>query len=471
MEMFADAKRWTQERVAAVLRLRSNRDIERSLQAYISQSDLRLPEEEMYPKTGWIGRYLNYSQGNEVPMAYHFWTAVAVLGAAAKRNYFLDMGVYRVYPNQYILLLGPSGLKKSTALSVGQDLIVRLNRKLEERGVAAHELIKVMPNKMGPETFLKEMKSAPLSGGKGMAWTDSVAVILSSELSVMIGKQVFHSDMFIEILTDLYDCPEVWRAGTITRGNEVFHNIAVSLLGCSTPDWAMDSVSNKMFSGGFFGRLVLCWREFSDKEFPYPQFLDPVAAEELADHLADIANVRKVRTFNFTAEAREWYEEFYHTNHERMVLEQEEELRGYLSRKHNHVFSTAMALALSEGTTELTTHHMRLSEFYLGVEEEMSLRRIVSTVGQHEEDKLAVRFMRKVWQHAEVLGKERRISRGEMNRKAQYIVGNLDRMELMLRGLKARGWLDEQFERTENKRPVTYYYVRGWTPGTASGEG
>jgi len=466
IEMFADAKGWTVGRVTEVLAMSSHRDVERSLQANVGDPHLRLPDEESYPKSGWLGEYLNYSQGNEVPMAYHFWTAITVLGAAAKRNYFLDMGVYRIYPNQYVLLLGPSGLKKSTALNIGQDLLTRVNRKLEERGAAGHELIKIMPNKMGPEVFLKEMKSMPLSGSKGMEWTDSVALILASELSVLIGKQVFHSEMFIELLTDLYDCPERWRSGTITRGNEEFHNIAVSMLGCSTPDWAMDSVSEKLFTGGFFGRLVLCWREFSNKAFPYPQFLDPVVAERLSDRLTDIANVRKVRVFQMTAEAKEWYEEFYYANHERMVLEQEEELRGYLSRKHNHVFSTAMALALSDGPEPiLAANHLRLAEFYLQREEDLSLRKIVSTVGQHEDDKLANRLMMRLWK----IGKGKSVTRTQLSRGAMHVVGNSDRMELMLRTLKQRGWLREEMESTEG-RPVTRYVIVGWHPGMASGE-
>ena len=146
------------ERLAAITKLTKFQEIVRAL-AIPREILPRSKDDLVYPTTGWLGAYLDYSQGNEAPGAFHFWTGVALLGAACKRNVYMDMGSYFIYPNQYILIIAPSGGKKSSSLAIGNNLLETLNLMLEDRGVHEADRIRISPKKVAPERFIHIMKA------------------------------------------------------------------------------------------------------------------------------------------------------------------------------------------------------------------------------------------------------------------------------------------------------------------------
>ncbi|KKL23906.1 hypothetical protein LCGC14_2420760, partial [marine sediment metagenome] len=68
----------------------------------------------------WIRAYMEYTLDTESPDTYHFWTALTMLGASTKRQVWLDMKMLGpVFPNFYVILVGPSGARKSAAAGIG----------------------------------------------------------------------------------------------------------------------------------------------------------------------------------------------------------------------------------------------------------------------------------------------------------------------------------------------------------------
>ena len=47
----------------------------------------------------WVRAYMEYTLDTESPDNYHFWTAITILGAITKRQVWLDMNMFKVYPN------------------------------------------------------------------------------------------------------------------------------------------------------------------------------------------------------------------------------------------------------------------------------------------------------------------------------------------------------------------------------------
>src|SRR2546427_12238432 len=65
----------------------------------------------------WVAAYMEYTKESESPDAYHVWTALSSLASVARRNIWLDQGIYLLYPNLYVALVGPPGRTgKSTAI-------------------------------------------------------------------------------------------------------------------------------------------------------------------------------------------------------------------------------------------------------------------------------------------------------------------------------------------------------------------
>ena len=96
----------------------------------------------------WIESYLECTEGQESPTLFHLWVAITTIAAALRRNVYIRMGHFRIYPNFYTVLVSPSGTcRKSTAMSIGEGFLRHV------------EGINIFRTKMTPEallTFLKE---------------------------------------------------------------------------------------------------------------------------------------------------------------------------------------------------------------------------------------------------------------------------------------------------------------------------
>jgi len=318
----------TADRFSQLLRLDTLDDITQALRHQPTEP-LRLGDEEVYPKGGWIGEYLLWSQGSEVPLAWHFWTAVALIGGACRRNLFVPMGNHTIYPNHYALFIGPTGMRKSTAIKTGRRVVDQMNTILDERDAPRDLRMKVIPDKITPERFLEMMKSELVSDGTKVRRTDSVAMICPDELTVLLGKSAFHSDVFIHLLTNLYDCPEVFNTSTITRKDESLHNVAITFLAGSTADWIRTSVTEDIFGGGFMGRCVFVFRERSGRRFPRPDPLDPIARNQLAEALLPLVTADR-QEMVVQGMAWDYYDPWYNELKDRIESgDVEDNLRGF----------------------------------------------------------------------------------------------------------------------------------------------
>ena len=68
--------------------------------------------------------YLEYTAGGEVPICFHRWAAIVGIGTILERNIYLPFGHGKIYPNQYAMLIGNAGTKKSTAIKLIKKLLI-----------------------------------------------------------------------------------------------------------------------------------------------------------------------------------------------------------------------------------------------------------------------------------------------------------------------------------------------------------
>src|SRR6476469_4766102 len=69
--------------------------------------------------------YLEYSSENEVPTFFHRWVAVVSLGALLGRQFSFSLGHFNIMPNMYAMLIGNPGTRKSTAIKIMRQLLIK----------------------------------------------------------------------------------------------------------------------------------------------------------------------------------------------------------------------------------------------------------------------------------------------------------------------------------------------------------
>src|SRR5258706_8486709 len=73
----------------------------------------------------WLESYLEYTDSSEPPTTFHIWCALATIAGALQRRVYLQQGLERtIYPNLYVILIGPSGrTRKGVALGIAKELL------------------------------------------------------------------------------------------------------------------------------------------------------------------------------------------------------------------------------------------------------------------------------------------------------------------------------------------------------------
>lgn len=344
------------ERVEAIVSLPNTIEVRRSLKSQRFPRGQRLRHELVYPTTGWLGAYLDFTILSEQPLAWHFWCGVAALGAACRRNLYVDLGFEDVlFPNHYILLIGDSGLGKNQAINRATRVLQRANQSahmLKECLARGVDFRVPLMNEVTAESLVDALLPGNVEiGGAGslVTRTESVGMLVNPEAATLLGRSRKEtSDRLFPYLTDLYDGkPRETR--TRTRGERNLGPTALSLILGSTVEWISTSISQAIISGGFTGRCSFIARGERDRvkyrEIPAGHVPDPAHEAELARLLLPWMMAPPIEV-TLDQEAMDWWEEWY-IQHRTQPLPSQV-LEGWWARKPAHLLKLAMVLVASE---------------------------------------------------------------------------------------------------------------------------
>ena len=430
----------TEDRTAVLIRL-PTQERRRALRAQPITLD-RKPGEELYPVDGWLGQYLLYCQESEAPLGFQFWSAIALLSAVARRNLYWDRGNYFLYLNHYLVLLGRSGLRKSTAIKTAVDMVEATNHTLHMLG-AADELF-VSPQRVTPEKLMEILTarrgydaSKLLQGEKVVRQRDAVGLIVSDELVTLLGRSVKGSDRMIHFLTDIYGGARRYEAATVTHGDRILMNVALSCLFASTEEWIRMAVTEDLFTGGFMARVVTVHRTEKTRVFPQAVPLDPCLRQVLADALVPWAQLSHPLELVRTPEADEWFQKWYHDAQRQSVADPK--MQGYAERRDDHLHKLAGALRLSQMISEgppgnQDSVDVTLEDFHLALtileDEEQRYPEAFAEIGSSDDNRDAekVMFIVRQWveTHGEPIPQHQLLRRSRFHsRRLRYLVEGL----------------------------------------------
>lgn len=292
----------------------------------------------------WLDSYLRYTDNSESPVSYHIWCGLSVIAGALQRKVYLKWGLGRViYPNLYVVLVGPSGrTRKGVAIGIAKEFL-----KLTPGVHVAPE------SSSGRQAMILAMKRAV---GNYNDPTDNKIkfhcsiTAFSEELSVFLGQ----GDIaYLSNLTDWYDSKDDWEYETIGRGKDTLQGLCVNLMGGTAPDWIQSMIPQEALGGGFTSRIIFIVEEIKRKIIakyePTPE------EEEAKDALQrDIERISQLAgEVTFTPEAEALYIKWY--------IEQDTNLSagrppitdprfaGYCERRATHLQKLMLICSASRG--------------------------------------------------------------------------------------------------------------------------
>lgn len=289
----------------------------------------------------WISAYLEYVDDTEPPISYHTWTGLSLIAAALKRRCWIQWGPDRIYPNLYIVLVGPSGrTRKGTAMGMGKRIITGLPVNMVAESIIREALIRRMAG--SADNFVDP--------DSGKTIVHCSLYVMSGELSVFLGQD---NIKFLADLTDWYDSLDKWEYETKNSGKDFIAGVCLNLLGATAADWLQSILPQEAIGGGFTSRIIFIVEENKRKTIPLPSWT--ARHQELFDALRNDLERIMVLTgrFEFSPEAEQiycnWYQEQDIKARRGILPIADPRLASYCERRATHVRKLSMLFSASRG--------------------------------------------------------------------------------------------------------------------------
>lgn len=291
----------------------------------------------------WLDGYLEYTQSSEPPTSFHVWCGLAVIAGALQRRVYLQQGLERtIYPNLYVILIGPSGrTRKGVALGIAKDLLSQV------------ATVAIAPeSSSGREALVLAMKRAvnnfpdPSDGGKIKEHCALSA--FSEELSVFLGQGDIK---LLANLTDWYDSKDNWEYETVGRGKDTIRGVCFNMVGATAPEWIQSMLPREAIGGGYTARVIFIVEEWKKHLSPFHQ-LTPEEKKLYEDLVSDLNQISLMAgRFEMSEACRQAYVDWYVAEDARMRAGQmpvdDVRFASYCERRTTHIRKVMMSLAAS----------------------------------------------------------------------------------------------------------------------------
>lgn len=290
-----------------------------------------------------ITSYLEYCEPSEPPISYHTFNALALISAAAQRKCYLRWGYETLYPNIYVVLVGPSGrCKKGTSIGLAKDILEALNIPKIADNASRQAIIRTM----------REAETRYTDRSTGKTELQSAVVAFSNEFSVFVESQ---DTKFLSTMTDWYDSVNEWEYDTLGRGKEKVFGVCLTLVAATAVEWLPGMLPNEAIGGGFTARILFVVEERKAKIVPYHQ-TTPEQERLIKSLRLDLQIIHNLSgAFGLSDDAREYYIHWYTKQEQGMESGvfpiADARFRSYCDRRATHLRKLSMLCSLSRSNS------------------------------------------------------------------------------------------------------------------------
>lgn len=279
----------------------------------------------------WCQLFVN----TEVPDTYALWSGIWTISSALRDKIYMSRGASRLYPNIYLLLIGPAGGGKSTSAELGVTQLEALGIELFKGRMTESRLLYHLQG-------LAQMQA--LNNTTPSAKVLPVLSLYSDELANTVGS----GDMafqFLRIMTQLYGSG--FDYNTHVHGLIKVDRPVISWLALATLPWLRRSLPKDLIDSGFVARLIAQKETLSDKIYAK---LTKFPHDRLQLLLADLVDVSLLEgEYYLSSAADQRHDEWYNTLRRHRQSLTDEITQGIHGREDEQVMKVSMCLMASTG--------------------------------------------------------------------------------------------------------------------------
>lgn len=320
--------------------------------------------------------YFDYVADTEPPLIYHRWSLITGVSAFLGRQFYMPFGSGRIFPNQYAMLIGNPGTRKSSAIKMTKKLM----------SAAGYDTFAA--EKTTKEKFLLDLEGADddasnssyskvpsskaiterdilknLNLGSGEEIHDGIpreVFITADEFNEFAGSGNLD---FLSMLGQLWD----WDDESATYKHRFknsksisIYQPTISVLAGNTHAGFQLAFPAAAIGQGFLSRLVLIYSEPSGKKITFPSKPSEAVAVAIGEHFNRIKQEVKGEA-TFSKEAMRALDTIYRTWKD---LE-DYRFKSYSTRRQTHLFKLCLITAAMRLSTEIAVQDVVLANTIL----------------------------------------------------------------------------------------------------------
>lgn len=194
-----------------------------------------------------VDAFSTFLEKRHAPKEYHLWAGLWCLAAAIERRISTYTRGSDLYPNIFVILLGPPGFGKTTIIKPCRQLVGSLGKD------------RIAPSSMSFASFadhIKDYQRTIIDPRKQTTITYNCVNICSSEMQVMLPV---YDTMLLGKITDIYDCDYYGESRRSAQNNFEVERTCCSMLAGTTPTHLFHTLPEEAWATGFMSRCFVVW--------------------------------------------------------------------------------------------------------------------------------------------------------------------------------------------------------------------
>ena len=319
-------------------------------------------------QNGTVRLYLELVEDTEPPRLMHIWSCIASASAAMGRHTWYDLGIEPIYGNMYILLVGPPGCRKNTAINLADKLLGETNVRYspDDTGGQRQGLLTALINQTEKSTPMEDMMQQQediLSGKVPIDLTPGAPAtvdmhtlhIKASEFGSFMGQNNMELARFLVKMWDGDDYHYMLK-----NSSQRVTNPLLSMIGGTTPTDIALILPQEAMGQGFMSRVILCFASKKYQHISRPRPLPETQKQWFKDRFKWIwyeahGQIKENRPAQLALDSL----------YQNRIRIDDTRFLHYLERRHTHLIKTSMALAVLRKSMVITETDVNDAHFIL----------------------------------------------------------------------------------------------------------
>jgi hypothetical protein len=218
--------------------------------------------------------YFELTKDTESPQLFHRWACISIVSSLLGRQSWVPFGAFRIFPNQYIMLIGEAGSRKSVAIKYSKKLLARAGyntfsaeKTTKEKFLLDLEGMEDQDNK----ELTNDAVMQNLFGQDIGSMEPKEVYIVADEFNdfMRCGDMEFHS--MLGALWDYDDETGQYKQRLKNSKSIAIYQPTINLFGGNTHEGFAEMFPPQAIGQGFLSRMLLIFSEPSGRKIAWPE--------------------------------------------------------------------------------------------------------------------------------------------------------------------------------------------------------